>query len=484
MKEIKDLIRNFQEIDFNAFDENTIWRSKDRIIDIIGCTIGGYAAPGCSILIDQAKEWGGKEESSILIDGGMVPAHVAALVNSAMARALDLETTGCGVIDGKSSPIHISATIIPTALAIAEERGLGGKEVICASVLGEDLVTRIMGASNFNFESGWDPAGVVNGFGAAMVTGKLLRFNEGQMLNAFGMAINQAAGTLQVYYDGGLSYQLNQGFPAQTGVVSAKLAERGYTGVKDPLFSKHGLFSLYFEAGNREVLTKNLGEEFYTGASFKLYPSCRATHSGIEGSLKIIKNNPDFDPDKIEEIIVSVLPGTPGFVLDNFKIRDYPEVDAAFSLQYSVASTLIRRDVEVGYYFSGEVVKDRKVLDLIKKIKVNISVPEEANQGKKQGAPRKGGMYPTIVEVRMKDGRRFVEEADDPKGHELLSPLSEEEKREKFMTCAAFSGKISKENAEKLLLRLYRLEEIENVREIIDLLVSSTSQTSKISNHQ
>jgi 2-methylcitrate dehydratase PrpD len=132
MKEIKDLIRNFQEIDFNAFDENTIWRSKDRIIDIIGCTIGGYAAPGCSILIDQAKEWGGKEESSILIDGGMVPAHVAALVNSAMARALDLETTGCGVIDGKSSPIHISATIIPTALAIAEERGLGGKEVICA----------------------------------------------------------------------------------------------------------------------------------------------------------------------------------------------------------------------------------------------------------------------------------------------------------------------------------------------------------------
>jgi len=484
MEVIKDLIRNILEIDFTALDKNTISRSKSRIIDIIGCTIGGYAAPGCSILIDLAKEWGGKEESSILIDGGKVPAHVAALVNSAMARALDLETGGCGVIDGNSSPIHISATIIPTAFAIAEERSLGGKEVICASVLGEDLVTRIIGASNFNFESGWDPAGVTNGFGAAMVTGKLLGFNEDQMLTAFGMAINQAAGTLQVYYDGGLSYQLNQGFPAQAGIVSAELAERGYTGVKDPLFSKHGLFGLYLEAGNTEVLTKNLGQEFYAGASFKLYPSCRATHSGVDASLKIIENNPDLDPDNIDEIIVSVSPGTPGFVLDNFKIRDYPEVDAAFSLQYSVASTLIRKDVKLGYYFSEELVKDQKVLDLIKKIKVNISVHDEANQGKKEETPRKGGLYPTIVEVRMRDGRRFVEEADNPKGHEFLNPLNEEQKREKFMACAAFSGKISKNNAEKLLSLLDRLEEINNIKDIINLLVPSISSVSRTSNHQ
>ena len=185
-----ELTRNVLRTPFDAFDFSVVESAKERIIDVVGCTIGGANAPGCSMLLDLVREWGGREEATIIVHGVKVPAHNAALVNSIMARSYDFEPCG-SLVNGKTTPAHISGTTVPVALTMGEARGASGKDVLTALILGDDLTSRIIAASNVNLDSGFDQTGIANMFGATAIAGRLLGLNEHQMLNALGIALNQ-----------------------------------------------------------------------------------------------------------------------------------------------------------------------------------------------------------------------------------------------------------------------------------------------------
>jgi len=113
---LERLTANVLETRFENFDQSTVENAKARIIDVIGCLIGGANAPGNSELIDLVRDWGGKEEATILIHGGKAPAHNVAMVDSIMARSFDFEPVS-PLVDGTSMPGHISGTTVMTAMA-------------------------------------------------------------------------------------------------------------------------------------------------------------------------------------------------------------------------------------------------------------------------------------------------------------------------------------------------------------------------------
>ena len=290
MSIIAELIKNVLETPFEAFDQPTLNRARDRIIDVVGCLIGGANASGCSMMVDLVREWGGKKESTILVHGGKVPAHNAALVNCVMARSYDFEPTGA-YVEGKSTPAHLSGTTGPTAITVAEQKAASGKELLTALILGDDLASRITAASQLNIDSGFDCTGTVNAFGATAIAGRLWGLNEHQMLNAFGIVLNQLAGSFQNIFDGAHSFKLPQGLAARAAIFSVALAKKGFTGVKDPLLSKYGYFSLYCKTYQLEVLTKDLGKKFYADYTCKPYPCCRSNHAAIDCVLDLTSTN-------------------------------------------------------------------------------------------------------------------------------------------------------------------------------------------------
>ncbi|HEX2964860.1 MAG TPA: MmgE/PrpD family protein, partial [Syntrophorhabdaceae bacterium] len=97
MSIMAELVKNVLDTSFEAFDQLTVQRARDRLIDVIGCIIAGADAPGCSMLLDLVRDWGGRKEATILVHGGKVPAHDAALMNCVMARSFDFEPTGAYV---------------------------------------------------------------------------------------------------------------------------------------------------------------------------------------------------------------------------------------------------------------------------------------------------------------------------------------------------------------------------------------------------
>ena len=96
---IEELAANILNTRFENFDKATLDNAKSRIIDVVGCSIGGANAAGNSALIDIVRDWGGKQEATILAYGGKIPAHNAAMVNSIMARSFDFEALVPQIID-------------------------------------------------------------------------------------------------------------------------------------------------------------------------------------------------------------------------------------------------------------------------------------------------------------------------------------------------------------------------------------------------
>ena len=451
----QELVRNVLDTEFEDFDSETVDYAKNRIIDTIGALIGGIHSSGCDMILDLVREWGGKEESTILATGDKIPAANATLVMGIMARSNDFEPGGGPEIDGKKFPGHYSATTVPTAFAMAEKLGMSGKELITALILGDDLAGRIGVAGAAPWDIGWDPAGLCSRFGATAIAGKLMGLNESQMLNALGIALNQLSGTMQAVLDYTHTCKLNQGVAAWNGIISAELARRGFTGPKDPLMSRFGYFHQYSREVEPGIMTRELGKKFYADDEFKLYPCCRGNAGSVESTLKLVQEN-DMEPGDIVEVTIDLSPmWVDSFLIQPFEVGDCPQMSAILNLYYNVANALIRKTVKLEHY-TDESIRDPKILKLTRKIKINPTVP--------------GERMSSLVRVKMKDGRELSAFTEVPRGDLRVTPITREEIKDKFRASTAFSKAISQENAEKALNMLDGLEELGDLTDLVETL--------------
>jgi 2-methylcitrate dehydratase PrpD len=250
--------------------------------------------------------------------------------------------------------------------------------------------------------------------------------------------------------------KLHQGTSARDGIFSAQLAVRGWTGAEDALLSKFGYFNLYTDGCiNPDILTRDLGAVYYADSTFKAYPCCRATHAAIDCTLKIV-NTYDLKAEEVAEVCVHVPPShLDNFIGQPFRIREFPQGDAAFSYRYTVASAFVRRSVSPEH-FHEESVRDQRVNALIAKIRL-VELP---------GAQK----LMSRVSIRMEDGREFSEFTDAPTGDPTGNPLSEAEILDKFRKNVEFCGMIDKEKGEMLLALLTKLENVDEVSRITELL--------------
>jgi len=454
---IDELIVNVLETRFENFDQATVEHAKNRMIDVIGCLIGGANGPGNLPLIELIKDWGGKEEATILIHGGKAPVFNVAMINSIMARSYDFEPVDV-LIDNTIFPAHTSGTTVMTAITMGEMKGINGKELIATMLVGDDVSARILAASRFDFGLGWDGTGTVNMFGTTAIAGRILGLNRIQLRDAFGIVLNQLAGSFQNIWDGTTAFKLQQGISARNGIFSAQLAKSGWTGPEDALFGKFGYYHLYTEGcRNLEILTKDLGKEYYSDVTFKPYPCCRTTHPAIDCALAIIQKNPIIDPQDIKDVILRVPRGAlESFCGQPFKIRRYPYGDANFSYYYTVANALLRKSVKPEH-FSDEAIGDPQIKALISKMSL-----EELPGAIFQSAELK---------IIMKDGRQFSEFTDSPKGNSVNNPISKDEIIAKFWANVQFSQTVTEKNASRLLKLLEKLEDLYQIDRIVELLV-------------
>jgi 2-methylcitrate dehydratase PrpD len=419
------------------------------LLTIIGTTIAGATLEGCQALRDQIKEWGGKEEATLLLHGDKVPAHQAVLVNSYMARALDFD-------DGIRPGMHVGASAVPAALAASElAEGCSGKELLTALVVGAEVADRINLVSDYD---GFDPTGICSIFAATAVAGRILSLDREKLWNALAIAFNKSGGSFQSNIEGALSVRLIQGFVTQGGILSAQLAGKGFTGPKNFLQGIYGYFHLYAkDKYNPQIVAGELGKRFeFSKTMFKKYPSCGNTISSTEAMLDLVGEH-DLTPENVSQINIKVTPYAHKLVGGLFRIGHNPRVNAQFSIRYCVANALLRRSSKLEH-FDEPLIRDPNIMNIVQKVHVEADpILDERDETAVE------------MEVLTKSGDKYRKRIDIAAGF-AERPLTREEITERFWNCISYAKKpLPREKIEKLISLIDQLEGVEDIRSLIPL---------------
>ena len=144
--------------------------AKECIADTVAAIICGSALPWSRIVIRYAERTGPGGRSHILGSAGpAVQAPAAALANGALAHAFELDS-----LTRPGAGAHPGATVLPPALAVAQEQSAVGPELIAAFVAGNEVMIRIGRATGHTNEArGFHAPGTTGPFGAAIAAAHL-----------------------------------------------------------------------------------------------------------------------------------------------------------------------------------------------------------------------------------------------------------------------------------------------------------------------
>ncbi len=142
-----------------------------------------------------------------------------------------------------------------------------------------------------------------------------------------------------------------------------------------------------------------------------------------------------------------------------FVIGTNPQVDAQFSIPYTVACALTRGDVFIGD-FETEAIHDRQVKALADRVKVSVN-PD---------LPAKDILHAELT-IKMKDGRTHGKTINVPLGNPAKA-MDAEQRREKFRKNVAYSGlNFGNAKIEELLSMIDSLEDIQDISRMIALML-------------
>ncbi|MGD8226135.1 MAG: MmgE/PrpD family protein [Desulfobacteraceae bacterium] len=425
---------------------------RNMVLTVLGTTVAGSRAEGCEPLVSFYREEGGSQEATIFIHGGRIPAQNAVLVNSVMARALDFD-------DAMAPGIHIGASAVPTAFATAElAGGCRGKDFLTALVLGVETAARLnLTESTYD---GFDPTGICTVFASTVTASRILGLSESETWNALALAFNRSGGSFQSNIDGSLAVRVIQGWVSQSGIMCSQFAKVGITGPKNFLEGVYGYFHLY---GRDQIdpasILKGLGRRFeLEKILFKKYPSCGLTLGSTEVILSIMEEQ-HLRAEDIDRVEVTVPPYAYKLVGHPFEIGANPRVNAQFSIQYCVASALVRGDSKLDHFEESSVM-DPDIMALSKKIQV-ISDPKLDERGHTA----------LDMKISIRNGDAYFKQMDIAPGFPG-NPLTRKEHEQHFWNCMEFSGGLlPRERAEEIVSQVSRFEELDDIRTLIPLLL-------------
>lgn len=417
-----------------------------QLLDGIGCAIASARLDAVPFAIEAAARFSAPEEATVLGDGHRAPAPIAALANGALVHGLDFDDTH------QTALVHATAAVLPAALAVGEETGATGAEVLAAAMGGYEIVIRLGAAFPHAFHArGFHATSVCGVFASAAVAARLYGLDAAAAADAFGIAGSQAAGSLEFLNTGSNTKQLHPGLSAAAGITAARLAAAGAEGPASILEGPYGLYRSYLgEQVDPASLTAELGERWeVTRITTKPYPACQLVHASLDALATVLERIPDAAA--IDTMTFTVPEGSVPIVCEPAEAKRAPRTpyEGKFSLAYCAAAIVQDRAVTIGS-FTPEQLARTTVLELA--ARVGAVTSDFA------GPPADA---PGMVEVVLRDGTTLHGEVAACRGGPE-DPLSDDELLEKFV------ANVERDGARELADAVLALAEQPSLKPIVE----------------
>lgn len=417
-------------------------RMEDLLLDWFGSALAGKDARPVESIRRFVERMGPAEgRADILISRTKRTPYFAAMVNAASSHFIEQDDVH------NASVFHPAAVIFPPVLAVAQDLGLTGKEILLASVVGYEIGIRIGEFLGRNHYTIFHTTGTVGTVAAAIAVAKLLRLNEEQCLDALGSAGTQAAGLWEFLRDAADSKQLHTAHAAGAGLMAAYLAKDGFKGAQQILEGAQGMGAGMTNEAAPEKLTADLGQRWATlEVSFKYHASCRHTHPAADALLAAMQEN-NLQAKDIKAVDAYVHQGAIdvlGPVVNPTTVHQ-----AKFSMGTVLGLIATRGSASVmdfdQHTFDDDVVSIRK--------RVTMHLDAEVD-----------GAYPKQwigkVTVHTNSGQSYSAKVLEPKG-DPGNTLSRDELEYKARSLASFTNAATEEEMSHAIQLVWNLEQLQ-----------------------
>jgi 2-methylcitrate dehydratase PrpD len=404
------------------WDADVVRAAKQGLIDTLGVALRGSREPVVTRTLAAVTPWG-RGPSRVIGHSATLPAPHAALVNGAAAHALDFDD------NFDPAKAHASAVLIPAILAVLDEVGGSGADLIDAYAAGLQILGRIGdGVNPAHRRRGWHGTATIGTFGAAAAAARLLRLDAAQCTHALSLASSRAGGFISQF--GTMAKPLHAGLAAQAGVMAATLARAGLEASDTILEGPTGLTGLMVSAefdasrdGAKGFVVDDIASPpmlLSPGLRPKRFPNCGSAHRAMDALLILLARHP---AGSFRHIRVHA----PWTHLRNlmFTAPTTPD-EAKFSLEHALSVLLADGAAGLDSFEAAAVARAdiRALYPLIER----IPFPDDDSR-------------PTRVEISLADGGTDAEEVLFAVGSPQR-PFSEAEIWAKFALCAGERPKL------------------------------------------
>ncbi len=343
-----------------AVPDDVLALARACLIDTVAAAVYGAGAPASRIAREVAAN-AGPGRSQLLGGGKPLRAEAAAFANGVAAHALELDS-----LRKPGAGVHPGAVLVSAALAVAQEVGASGRDLLLAIIAGCEVMFRVGRATRHSAEArGFHAPGITGPFGAAIAAGRLLGLDAATMTRALGIAGSLSGGLLAFAAsgEGGMVKRLHLGRAAENGILAARLAARGFTGPASVLEGRFGLLDAFCPERDDDKLTASLGETWETRSiCFKRYPCHVTAHTpvfaieGWRGEIGTVERVEIAGTAKMASMHATTDPADP--------------VMAQYSIPFCVAVALLRDPLDPGS-FTENALEDGAIRKLARQVRVS-----------------------------------------------------------------------------------------------------------------
>lgn len=427
--------------------------AKQRCVDWFATTIPGSVVAPATLLREALAEDVGRGGARLIPDGVNATTRTAAYINAAASHTVEFDDIyGPGVY-------HPGVSVIPAALAIAEDRKVSGELFLKAIVAGYEISNRIGAALQPAHYRYWHTTGTVGTFGAAAAASVILGLSASETAHALANSATFAAGLKRAFLADSMAKPLHAAHAAEAGLTAALSAAKGVTGTLQVLDATGGFGDAMGDAPDWETAFADLGKAYtITRMTIKNHGCCGHTFAAIDTALDIKKQHDLETTD-----IIRISAGSYSNAVD---VTGNPnpgtEYEGKFSLPYCVSSALVHGSIRMDS-FTDERLNDPETRRLMGTL--DLYLDKQANEE----FPNQRGAF---VEIETKDGRVLSHRRRARKG-DPDDPLSDKDLEVKYHELVA--PVLGDEPTDNLLASLWSLESQLNMAELS--LVGSVKPT-------
>jgi 2-methylcitrate dehydratase PrpD len=430
-----------------ALPPAVVAKTKLHVLDTLAAMLSGSRLKPGELAASYVDRLGGRPEATVIGTRIVTSTVNAALANAMMGHADETDDSHLAGL------FHPGCGIVPAALAVAEQAGRGGEELIRAVALGYDVGARIAPAlgSRRSDTASHSTHSLATLFGAFATAAALLRLDDRQVRHALSYTVQQASGVaywsrdhehIEKAFDFG-------GMGARNGVAAATMVAAGFTGVDDPLGGTHNLFTALAAKAAPGALTAELGTRYeIMRASIKKWCVGSPIQAALD-AITLLMAEHSLNAGDVRRIAVD-MPDDRLHIVDN---RTIPDI----CLQHLLALTLADGTLTFASAHDDARMEDPAVLAVRTRIEVVPSAELTAAVPARQA----------IVAIETTDGRKLQHRTYAVRGTPD-NPMDQAEVEAKARDLV--EPIIGAERAEKLVAAVGSLETMDMATELRPLL--------------